>query len=119
MSRPTRRRSSAAMPARRHTGPSTPMAWAPRRADFPRLTAFLRGYLHEEAFESYASPLEACRAFRAEADAAEREAFDAERALLGARLASVTLAEARAALAALGSAWHPRTRAELEELFGR
>lgn len=94
-------------------------AVVPAREDFPQLAAFLRGYLHEDAFEGFASPADACAGFLADADQAEREGFERERTRFGAELASMSLAGARTALAALGSSWQPRTRAELEEVFPR
>lgn len=115
MTQPPRRRPrTRAAPRRRPAS-----AVVPGRDEFPRLTAFLRGYLHEDAFEVFASPAEACAGFLADAGQGEREDFERERARFGAELASISLARARTAIAALGSSWQPRTRAELEEVFPR
>lgn len=100
MTEPTRRRG-----ARRRTRHLARRPEPVRQADFPHVTAFLRGYLHEDAFETYVSPREACAAYLAETGEDEREAFERERAELGRRLSSLpAAAAARSVLDALGAA---------------
>ena len=87
------------------------------RAAFPHLSAFMRGYLHEDFADHHRTALAAAHAFLM--DAAEEErmevAGDAERfAMLTGRL---SLAEIKAQLDGLGGAWTPRSRAEADRVL--
>lgn len=87
------------------------------RAAFPHLSAFMRGYLHEDFAQEYRTALAAAKRFLADASDEERMevAGDAARfALLTARL---SLEEIRAQIDGLGGAWNPRTRPEIDRVF--
>jgi hypothetical protein len=89
------------------------------RDQFPSLSEFLAGYLHEDFPLDYGTPRDATRAFVDEATPAERDRVDRELRRFLAQTEGWPLEEFRHALAALGAAWQPASRAELEALLSR
>ncbi len=86
-------------------------------ADFPALRQFLRGYLHEDWMEEYASPTEAVRQFLEDADAQERQQLAHEWQKFRERTKAEPLAAVGKILSdKLGGSWRPRTSDELEEV---
>jgi hypothetical protein len=84
---------------------------------YPQLEAFFCGYLHQDFVEEHDDVAGAVAAFRSDARQAERRAVKAEwktfrSAAAGERLATISTWLRRG----LGSAWAPRTWAELEAL---
>ena len=102
---PRRRRPPERTPARRVT-----------RDQFPALSEFLAGYLHEDFLQEHGSPAAAARAFAADANAPDRQALVVEmRRFLG-LTEGWPLNDLRQALTTLGAAWRPASRAEVEAL---
>jgi hypothetical protein len=82
------------------------------------VVAFFRGYLHEDYALDYGSAVEARDAFLEECEPAERRAFREECARLAAAVSGMSLPDARRLLArALGSAWRPATRPDIDALL--
>jgi hypothetical protein len=76
-----------------------------RRADFPVLREFLRGYLHQDMQEEYGSVEDAAKRFSRDADAEQRQAAAEEWRRLTAHFKDRSLAELNRALTReLGSA---------------
>jgi hypothetical protein len=76
-----------------------------RRADFPALREFLRGYLHQDMREEYASVASAVKHFWMDADAQQREFVREEWDRLTSQFKDRPLAELNRALTReLGSA---------------
>lgn len=85
---------------------------------FPTLAGLCRGYLHEDFLEEHGSPAAALRCFRADASREERERAAAEWKRFWSRARNLPLERLRKVLAkAFGSAWRPRSRAELAGVF--
>jgi hypothetical protein len=87
------------------------------REEFPALTAFFSGYLHEDFVPEHGTSTQAARAFHGDASADERRAVNMELIQLLARTEGWTLGDLRRALADLGAAWLPSSRAEVEALL--
>ena len=87
------------------------------RDEFPALTAFFAGYLHEDLVPEHGSAERAARSFRADATPDERRAVRAELRRLLARSEGWPLADLRRAVAALGAAWLPASRADIAALL--
>jgi hypothetical protein len=83
------------------------------------LSEFLAGYLHEDFPLDYGTPRDAARAFADEASPAERDSVDRELRRFLAQTEGWPIEELRQALASLGAAWQPASRAELEALVTR
>ena len=88
------------------------------RADFPALTAFLKGYLHEDFSEEHGSTRGAAEAFCRDASCDERRQLAEEMARLveaahGAPLASLR----RFVTGGLGGGWTPRSANDLREML--
>ena len=83
-------------------------------ADYPVLSTFCRGYLHQDLLLDDGSGPAAARAFVRDAEPAERRRLAVEWARLTQR--AVTVRALAHALRALGASWTPRTRAEAREL---
>jgi len=85
-------------------------------SQYPALSNFLRGYLHQDAPVEYGSSLAAAHQFRRDAD--ERETLVVRGELD--RLLWVTAQSSESELAniltALGSSWHFTSRKEIEQL---
>ena len=90
---------------------------SPKASDFPELQRVFAGYLHEDFLEEYGTPAAALRAFREDADDAERERFmhDARRFID--RIALLDFKDVRALLARLGCRWTPPSRKALAALL--
>jgi len=70
-----------------------------RRAEFPALQEFLRGYLHQDMREEYASVASAAKHFWMEADEEQRKAIHEEWARLLSQFKDRPLAELNRTLA--------------------
>jgi hypothetical protein len=90
-----------------------------RRKDFPALADFFAGYLHEDLLPEHGSAGAAAGAFRADATVAERRKVQEELKRLLARTEGWSTLDLQRAVAALGAAWIPAARVELEELVAR
>jgi CdiI immunity protein len=92
----------------------------PRAADLPALTAFVRGYLHEDVLAEHGSALDAATAFAGDASRDERRQLIDElervaRALDGRSTTDVTRFFAHD----LRSAWTPATIDDVRSLIAR
>ena len=88
----------------------TKTAKGPRRfyhAQWPALTAFFRGYLHQDAALDHASPAAAFDAFWGDAGEDERQRFLQEWRALTTELEGKAWGRVRQTLQALGAAWLP------------
>jgi len=86
------------------------------RKDYPALSNFLRGYLHEDYRQEHGSAARAVEAFCRAATPAEQAAVASDLdAFLAATLA-LRHRERIAGLQALGGAWRPRSSKDLERL---
>jgi hypothetical protein len=84
--------------------------------DFPALAQFLGGYLHQDFLVEHGSASAAARSFREDASPEESQAVDAELERLLALTERWTVTQIRRFLKALGAAWLPSSRADLEAL---
>lgn len=89
-----------------------------RGSDFPALTSFARGYLHEDFPEIHGSAVAAAAAFSVDADPEERRQLVRELEAL-ARVAEVRSVRdlRRFVTRDLGSRWEPTSRDEIMELL--
>jgi CdiI immunity protein len=88
------------------------------REAFPTLTAFLRGYLHEDFPEVHGSVRSAATAFSQDASPEERRQLAQELESLLRAVADHPARELRRFVTAeLGSRWEPISREELAELL--
>ena len=86
-------------------------------ADFPEMQRVFAGYLHEDFFEEYGTPLAALRAFHEDANASERQRFSREIRRFLERTATLDFSDVRALLHGLGCRWTPRSRKALVALL--
>ena len=86
-------------------------------ADYSALSRFLRGYLHQDATVEYGSAIAAARQFRKDADERETVVVHSELERLLSETATLSIADLDRTLQQLGSAWHFRSRGEIEELL--
>jgi len=84
--------------------------------DFPALAQFFGGYLHQDFLLDHESAPAAARSFRADASPEEARAVDDELDRLLAMTERWTVTQIRRFLKALGAAWLPSSRADLEAL---
>ena len=87
------------------------------RAAFPHLSAFMRGYLHEDFAQEYRTALGAAKQFLADASVDERMEVAGDAARFSLLTARLSLEEIRAQIDGLGGAWNPRTRPEIDRVF--
>jgi CdiI immunity protein len=86
--------------------------------DFAALSAFLRGYLHQDFRDDYATPDAALAAYCTEASHDEVHALGAEWEKFLAITTAIPFAETRTFFCdELGSGWHPQSREKLESLL--
>ena len=98
------------MKRKTHSGNDLQPGFDPAR--FPALREFLSGYLHQDFAEEYASAGDAAKAFLSEAGTDEIRAVREECGRFQAALNDRPLTEIQAALARLGAAWYPQSKAE-------
>jgi len=84
--------------------------------DFPALAQFFGGYLHQDLLLDHGSAPAAARSFRRDASPDEARAVDDELDRLLALTERWTVTQIRRFLKALGAAWLPSSRADLEAL---
>ena len=84
---------------------------------FPHLAAFLAGYLHQDFVLDHKTPAGALKAFLADAGPKDRAALVADWQAFHRAIEGAGWRETKAALAALGGAWQPASRAALLALF--
>jgi hypothetical protein len=82
--------------------------------EFPALSQFLSGYLHEDFVLDHKTPEGARDAFLKDANARERAAVQKEIQQFLTNSATLTWTDARTGFGALGGAWTPKSRAALE-----
>ena len=89
-----------------------------RREAFPALTAFAKGYLHEDFPEVHGSARDAAAAFSSEASPEERRQLAGELESLTSLLARLPVRAVRRFITDdVGSRWEPKSREELVELL--
>lgn len=86
-------------------------------AEFPRLTLFFEGYLHQDFVVEHGDAAGALRACRNDLPGDARAELDEERARLGTLLSGHSLRVARRVIAALGAAWWPASLAEVHSVL--
>lgn len=93
----------------------------PGAADLPALTAFARGYLHEDVNIEYGSGLDAATAFVNDASAEERRQLidDLERVVRACEGRGAKARIARFFTEELRASWTPATLADLRALIAR
>ncbi len=97
----------------------TETAKGPRRLDraqWPALTDFFRGYLHQDAATDHASPAAAFDAFWGDADDEERQRFLREWGALTTQLEGKAWGRVRQTLQRLGAVWLPGRQAGVSAL---
>lgn len=103
---------------RRHRNPTARPTLALRREAFPTLTAFVRGYLHEDFRKVHGSLHGAAAAFSQDASPEERRQLAQEIESLCRAAADHPARELRRFVTAdLGSRWEPASHEELAELL--
>jgi hypothetical protein len=89
-----------------------------RGTDFPVLTSFARGYLHEDFPEAHGSAVAAAAAFSADANPEERRQLVQELEALARIAEGRSVRELRRFMTRdLGSRWEPKSRDEIVELL--
>ncbi|MEP7305077.1 MAG: contact-dependent growth inhibition system immunity protein [Acidobacteriota bacterium] len=88
-----------------------------KASDFPGLQKVFSGYLHEDFLDEYGTPAAALRAFRDDADPAERLQFSTEARRFLERSGQVPFNEVRVLVARLGCRWTPPSRHALIALL--
>jgi hypothetical protein len=92
----------------------------PRAADLPALTAFARGYLHEDVLAEHGSALDAATAFAQDASPDERhQLLDELERVAHALAASPASRVTRFFTHDLRAAWTPATVDDLRSLIAR
>ena len=81
-----------------------------KASEFPALQRVFSGYLHEDVLDEYGTPAAALRAFRQDANAAERLRFRTEARWFLKQTTLLDLKEVRALLSRLGCRWMPPSR---------
>lgn len=94
-------------------------AHRPLPEEYPALSAFLRGYLHEDFEGEHGDAGSALAAFLGETSAAEREALAAEARRLLDAVSSLPARRLPRLLSALGGAWEPADGEEVRALLRR
>lgn len=84
---------------------------------FPHLAAFLAGYLHQDFVLDHQTPAGALKAFLNDAGPKDRTALAADWKAFRSAIEGAGWRETKEALAALGGAWRPDSRAALLALF--
>lgn len=85
--------------------------------EFPALTEFLSGYLHQDFVLDHKTPNGARDAFLKDANASERAAVAEEFERFLATADTLSWADVRSGLSELGGAWRPKSRAELTDFI--
>jgi hypothetical protein len=85
-------------------------------AHLPHLSAFLDGYLHQDFALDHETPARALQAFLSECGTDAREGFKRDWQVFAAAIEGMAWHEVRRVFAALGGAWAPATRADLDAL---
>jgi hypothetical protein len=106
------------MMTKRHRS-GAPVTPPPRvdAAEYPRLTVFFEGYLHQDFVVEHGDAAGALRAYRNDLPADARAELDEERVRLGALLSGHSLRVARRVIAALGAAWWSASLAEVRSVL--
>jgi hypothetical protein len=90
----------------------------PRPFELPNLTAFVRGYLHEDYAAEYGSATAAAEAFARDASAAERKALARELERIAGALENRSRGEVTRFFAeTLRTGWTPASQQELRTLL--
>ena len=84
-----------------------------KASDFPELQRVFSGYLHEDFVEEHGTAADALRAFREDADSAERRRFAKEARRFLNRTKLLSFDELRPLLQRLGCRWTPPSREAL------
>ncbi len=88
------------------------------RENFPALTAFFRGYLHQDFEEEFGSAAEAIAVFRADAGPDEWAAFMREWDLFWTLAGDLPVSRiARLMTKVLGGYWTPESHEEIQSAF--
>jgi hypothetical protein len=85
--------------------------------EFPRLSEFARGYLHQDLVPEHGSPLQAALAYVNDLPAAERKQAAAEAFRFRGITHDWRNAEVNQAVAALGGSWNFVAKSELDEVL--
>lgn len=85
---------------------------------FPELRRVFEGYLHEDFVAEYGSAAAAIDAFRADANAAEAQAFRDEARRFLVLTSTLDFAQVQRFVTRAGSRWIPGSRDELETVLG-
>ena len=85
--------------------------------DFPHLSEFARGYLHQDLIPEHGSALQATLAYLRDLTPAERKKVADEAFHLRGALKELSSAEANQVMAELGSSWTFVSKDELEQVL--
>lgn len=105
------------MTKRRRSGAPVTPAPLVDAAEYPRLTVFFEGYLHQDFVAEHGDAAGALRAYRSDLPGSARAELDEERVRLGALLSGHSLRVARRVIARLGAAWWPASLAEVHSVL--
>ena len=100
-------------PERHPAGKKAPLD----QAQLPHLAAFLSGYLHEDFLLDHDTPEQALAEFLAASTLAERRRLARDWRMFKASMEDRPWPAVRHALAGVGGAWRPPSRAALDRLF--
>jgi hypothetical protein len=90
---------------------------APSPAQYPALSSFLSGYLHEDFALEHQTPAGALAAFLEDASAEERRALRDEWTRFQSATGRLAWADMRRVFCGLGGAWRPSSCLELKGVF--
>ena len=85
--------------------------------DYAALSRFFRGYLHQDVVAEYGSAPAAAQQFRKDADEGETAIVHSEFERLLAETSPLSVADLNCIFQQLGSAWHFRSREEVEQIL--
>ncbi len=109
-----------ARPARARTARPAVAGSQLHQHDFPALSDFVKGYLHQDFVEEHGSALEAAAAFSRDASSSERRELAAELAKLVERAHGLPLSTLRRFVTReLGSGWEPQSVADFTAMLER
>ncbi|MGZ4787523.1 MAG: hypothetical protein ACXVZX_03320 [Terriglobales bacterium] len=87
------------------------------RAQFPHLSEFARGYLHEDLIPEHGSPLQATIAYLHDLTPAERKKIADEAFRFRATVKEMSSAGVNSAIARLGASWTFISKDELDQVL--
>jgi hypothetical protein len=87
------------------------------KSDFPRLSEFVRGYLHQDLIAEHRSPLQAAKAYMRDLSPTERKKVANEAFRFRGLVRELSSAEVNGVMAQLGSSWTFIAKDDLDQVL--